>query len=347
VRIRHTFTTLSVALALLAVVPAARADTTASAWGKPDLHSPITVVANASHSALALDTTKDYIVQLTPGADSIPGGLSIWGGHNVVIDGGHIDVPDHAGGLVLKNQTGTMWVHNLHISGAQLMEGIDLDERQPGATVVLQDILVDTVHGSYTTNHADLLQTWAGPSKLLIDGFTGSTDYQGFFLLPTQYMPGKPPELFDIRHVDIDDTAGGYALWRESGMSYPLNVQDVYVKPNPTKLSRDWWLWPKPSTGDTSWSQVSAGTPAGGSFVPGDTGALTSPPASAPAAPVDTTWANVVAGTPPGGSYVRPTRAGAAAAAPSHRPRSHRHRAHHRKRHHRARTKHRHARRHH
>jgi hypothetical protein len=316
---------MSAALTLLGLAPAARAD---SPWDRPALNSPTTVVADADHRSLVLDTGRDYIVKLTSGVDSIPGGLSIWGGHDVVIDGGHIDVPDHAGGLVLKNQTGTMWVHDLHISGPQLMEGIDLDQRQPGATVVLRDILVDTVHGSYETNHADLLQTWAGPSRLLIDGFTGSTDYQGFFLLPTQFMPGTLPTLFDIRHVDIDNSNGGYALWREPGMLYPLNVQDVYVKPNPAKLSRDWWLWPKPSTGDTSWQNVSAGTPPGGSYS-GTAGS------SAPATG-DTSWQNVVAGTPPGGSFVRPTTTGAAPrrAKKKHHSRSHHKRSHHKRSHH-------------
>jgi hypothetical protein len=237
----------------------------ASLWDRPTLRDPITVVADAGHRDLRLDVTRDYLITLTAGANSIPGGLSISGGHNVVIDGGHIAVPDAGGGLVLQGQTGVAWVHDLRISGPELMEGIDLDQRVPDATVVLRNVLVDAVHGSAATNHADLLQTWAGPARLLVDGFTGSTDYQGFFLIPNQHFTGPEPRFFDLRHVDIDDR-GGYAMWRGSGSAWPLYLDDVHVRPNPAKPGRDQWLWPKPSTGDASWAAVEGIAPAA-SFV--------------------------------------------------------------------------------
>jgi len=52
-----------------------------------------------------------------------------------------------------------------------------------------------------------------------------------------------------------------------------VNVQDVYVRRNPARLWRGWWLWPQPPTG---------------------------------------TWHDVIAGAPPHGPYVYATRAGAA-----------------------------------
>jgi hypothetical protein len=244
-----------------------------SLWDRPLLRDPLAVVADATHRDLRLDPDRDYVVSLGSGAATIPGGLTISGGHDVVLDGGHIAVPDAAGGLTLKGQTGVTWVHNLRISGPQLMEGIDLDQREPGATVVLRNVLVDTVHGSAATNHADLLQTWAGPARLLVDGFTGSTEYQGFFLLPNQHFTGPPPQFFDLRHVDIDDR-GGYALWRATGSTWPLLLQDVHVRPNPAKPARDWWLWPKPSTGDASWSAVSGSAPTESFVRPGGAGAI-------------------------------------------------------------------------
>jgi hypothetical protein len=259
-------TTLTVCVLASFVLAGASSAQARSPWQRPTLRRPITVVANASHRSLVLDLHRDYVVKLTRGAERIPGGLSIWGGRNVVIDGGHIVVPDKAGGMVLKNQTGTIWIRGVYISGRRLMEGIDLDERAPRATVVLRDILVATVHGSYATNHADLLQTWAGPSRLLIDGFTGTTNYQGFFLLPNQFLSGQRPRLFDLRHVNIF-SRGGYALWRDPGMPFPLHLRDVYVRANPAKPSRDWWLWPKPSTGDRSWAGVAGGSPPRGSYV--------------------------------------------------------------------------------
>jgi hypothetical protein len=42
---------------------------------------------------------------------------------------------------------------------------------------------------------------------------TGSTTYQGLFLEPNQFDDGAPPTVFDLRHIDIDDAQGAYALW--------------------------------------------------------------------------------------------------------------------------------------
>ena len=80
--------------------------------------------------------------------------------------------------------SGTLWVHNVHFGGKHLTGGIRMQE--PGATVVMRDVVFDRVYGSLHTNHAELLQTWCGPKRLLIDGLTGSTDYQGLFMLPDQ-----------------------------------------------------------------------------------------------------------------------------------------------------------------
>ena len=213
------------------------------------------VVTSSNYSSIKLQLDRDYIIDLGVGMRSVPGAVSIWGGRNVVLENGHLNITGASGGIKLKNQTGTMWVHNLRISGPQLMEGIDLEQRQPNSAVVLRNVLIDGVYGSISTNHADLLQTWAGPSKLLVDGFSGTTTYQGFFLTPNQqFADGPPPKVFDLRHVDIDVSDGGYALWRDVG--FPFCAEDIHVKPNPRKLARDWWVWPKPSTGDTSWASA-------------------------------------------------------------------------------------------
>ena len=236
-----------------------------SAWEQPALVDPTTIVVDATHNNLVLDQSKDYVLRLTPGVDSMRVGLTVWGGRNVVIDGGHLNITGHSGGMELKNQAGTIWIHDLHISGGPgLMEGIDLQEPVRGATVVLRDLLIDRVHGSYTTNHADLIQTWAGPSRLLIDGFTGTTGYQGFFLLPNQLYKGPSPEIFDLRNVEIDDSRGAYALWvSDQHGPFPLHVQNVVVKANPVRTWRGWWLWgfrgqDSNAPGKGTWATVSA-----------------------------------------------------------------------------------------
>jgi hypothetical protein len=239
----------------------------ASAWGRPALANPMTITISDSDRNLTLDPTKDYILGCRPGPVRLTSALVVWGGHNVVFQDCDLDitVPDWA--AAFKDQTGTLWVHDVHFGGAHLAGGVQLQE--PGATVVMRDVLFDRVHGSYTTNHAECLQTWAGPMRLLIDGLVCPTDYQGLFLLPNQSDSGPAPKIFDLRHIDVDDTKGGVALWLgdvTGGLAkMRLNLQAVYVAPNPTKTWRGWWLWPQPPAG--TWGGVVAGPSPNGPFV--------------------------------------------------------------------------------
>jgi hypothetical protein len=264
----------------------------ASAWDEPTLVNPIVITLSSTRYNLALPQNQDYILQCPNGPVVLPGVLSIWGGHNVVIQ--HCDFEANNNWVAyLHNTGGTLWVDDVHFGGTNLTGGVQLQE--PGATVVMRDVLFDTVYGSLNTNHAELIQTWAGPSRLMIDGLTGSTTYQGLFLQPNQFDNGPPPTVFDLRHIDIDDSQGAYALWLgsvngspsgdESSAILSWNVQDVYVLPNPARTWPGWWLWPQPSTGDPTWDSVIAGAPAAGAYVQPTAGGATgvdegtSPPA--------------------------------------------------------------------
>lgn len=237
--------------------PSARGSTTVS-WPAPALQDPQVIQLTSTNTHLKLDQHRDYVLLLPRHAPlQAPGGLSIWGGHNVVMTGGTVEVPDRSGAAALTDQTGTIHIEGVRFTGPQLMEGIDLSE-SAGATVELENVYVATVHGSYRTNHADLIQSWAGPRRLLVDGFWGSTQYQGFFLLPNQHYDGPAPKLFDLRNVYINDSQGAYALWLQSTPRVPLHVSNMSVTPNPARTWRGWWLWPKPSTGDSTWTGVRA-----------------------------------------------------------------------------------------
>jgi len=242
-------------------------------WVPPTLTNPTTVVVSASKRNLKLDDTKDYVVEMPATALKGLHGLQIHGGHNVVLVGGQVELPveaitssTHAGrGLYIHGQTGTVHVEGLHLTGPGLEDGINIDA--PKAVVQLQNIRVDLAHGSYSAHHADVLQVWNGPKELRIDGLTGYTEYQGFFLLPTQYGAAQP-QRFDIRRTDLHGTPNSaYMMWRDS-LAWPLKVTDVYVAPkNP--LNRDSFLWPKGAgQGTAAWPSVTVGSPAAGEFVP-------------------------------------------------------------------------------
>ena len=135
--------------------------------------------------------------------------------------------------MYLKGQSGTVFVEGVRFESSTvgtLTEGVDLDQRL-GAVVVLQNIALARLTGSYATNHADGVQTWAGPRKLLIDGLLIDTGYQGMFLLPNQHFTGPKPELFDFRNVSImGETSSAYLIWKDNQV-FPWHLSNVNVSP--------------------------------------------------------------------------------------------------------------------
>jgi len=228
------------------------------AWPAPSTRHPTVIDLTSKTTTLQLNPRKDYVLRLPRGrALNIPTALEISGGHNVVMIGGTVNVDRPVGVMQLTDQTGTVHIEGVRFTGRHLTQGIDLSESD-GAVVELEHVYFSTVYGSRTTNHAELIQSWAGPRRLLIDGLVGSTTYQGLFLLPNQHYNGPAPQLFDLRNIYIDDTRGAYALWMQTAPRVPLRLSGVYVKPNPARPQRDWWLWPKPSSGASAWAGVHA-----------------------------------------------------------------------------------------
>jgi hypothetical protein len=241
-----------------------------SAWDEPTLVNPTVITLSSTNYSLALAQDKDYILQCPNGPIDLPWTLSVWGGHNVVIQ--HCDFNVNANWVAyLHNTAGTLWVNDVHFGGTNLGGGVQLQE--PGSTVVMRDVLFDTVYGSYSTNHAELIQTWSGPSRFLIDGLTGSTTYQGLYLLPNQLDNTTRETQWDFRNIDIDDSQGAYALWvSDQNGSFPLNLQNVYVTPNPARTWRGWWLWgfggqDSDTEGEGTWAGVVGAAAPGGHYV--------------------------------------------------------------------------------
>jgi hypothetical protein len=246
-------------------------------WPPPVLSDPTTVSAAGAPASgdnahlLNLSPSRDYVVRMPPGG--LDGGLTILGGHNVVLIGGEIKIPMQPGnppsgnsrrGLYLKGQTGTAHVEGVLIHGPDLSEGINLDESL-GAVVQIQNVRVQDVHArdesGFSDNHPDVLQTWAGPAELLVDRLSGSTDYQGLFLTPEEYGPS--PREVSLSQIDLRGASCcyGYLLWQEG--SFPIHTDDVWITPHPPR-SLIHSLWPSPAP----WGPVSEGTPPGGEFVP-------------------------------------------------------------------------------
>lgn len=240
-------------------------------WAPPELDDPERIELSEENRALELEDDQDYELVLPDEPLEAVGGVTVVGGRNIVLIGGEVSVPDSGDdtgsavrGLFFQDQTGTVHVEGVAITGEGLREGINLDQRE-GAIVQVQNVRVDTVRGSEEGHHADVIQTWAGPKELRVDGLSGSTTYQGLFLLPQQFGDQDEPDGFDFRRIDIvgeEDSA--YLFWRDDG-DWPIEVSDVWVSPQ--FEDRSDFLWPRDDSAG-SWTDIQIGTPPDGPFVP-------------------------------------------------------------------------------
>jgi hypothetical protein len=247
------------------------------AWAPPRLVDPITVRVGAP-GTLKLDPSRDYVIRMPRHPVTGPGGLVISGGHDVVLVGGTIEIPqlgpdasiEARRGLYLADQTGTIHVEGIHIEGAGLSEGIDLSEPL-GAIVQLENIRIDRLRARdevhWTDNHPDLVQTWSGPAVLRIDGLSGVTDYQGLFLAPNQFAPQVPMRSIDVRRVNIVSAHACTCVLLWNASPFPaIAASDVWLAPTRGRSLAS-VLWPK----STAWPGARLGVPPTGPFVPAGT----------------------------------------------------------------------------
>jgi hypothetical protein len=223
----------------------------------------------SGRSDVWLDPAIDYLVYATEPVETpvvLNGGRFVWRAPMEV----HLAKPGRA--FYLLGQRGGIYCQGTAITGDQALEGFDIDQRF-GATVIIENTLVEGLQSQGgKLNHADVIQTWAGPGKLIVVGMQATSDYQGFFLLPRQQWSAGPwPELFFFDRVQLH--CPDYALWRDPGMPFPIVLgNDVWVQPAAKNLRwRDGFLWPKKTTypSDTTWDKVKVGT-ASASFVTRD-----------------------------------------------------------------------------
>ncbi len=212
-------------------------------WAPPALTNPQTIVipddgpvqSPGLPHVLQLGS-GDYILKL--GArrctTSPYGGISITGGHNIVIIGGSIDIAgttDEDGAreaLVFHGQTGTVHVEGVHILGKPLRAFV-LDAN---AVFQLENIRVDGVymwHENFGNAHSDSLITWKSPTDIRIDKYTTDYDNSGFAIYrQNASYPGR------VRYKRVNMRRGatqyGHAAVYWPGPSTRMDIEDLWVE---------------------------------------------------------------------------------------------------------------------
>jgi hypothetical protein len=275
-------------------------------WAPPRMQSPQVIVApNGENPAiLSLDPQRDYVVKLP--RHGLHGTLEINGGHNVVLIGGEVEVPSTANqtdngadgtdtAIYVRASTGTVHIEGVLIKADDDTQYDGIDVNAPAATVQVENVRVEDVYGSLTTEHADVIQTWGGVKELDVDGLTARGDYQGLTVKPDLGEVGS----VHLKHVDLtaeaappslarDTVGGGIMLWLTSGTdtcdSATVTLKHVFIANRTNRIRSGNMVWPSPTSGlecaatvadgRIEWpglpvtGGVTIGAPPHGSFVP-------------------------------------------------------------------------------
>jgi chitodextrinase len=204
-------------------------------WTAPPLVNPVTVQVTDTNHGLKLDPTKDYILKMPSTVlDVGTGNFSINGGRRVVLIGGAMTGIGENGSIRATNQIEYLHIEGLYVTGAGLLEGLQF-QSEDTAIVQVVNCKSDQVTGSYAGHHADLFQTWGGGPKILrIDGYTGTTDYQGWMLqsgsLTTE---GTMPVGWDFRRVNIHHVgSAGWTMYDADPTQASITMTEVYFEGN-------------------------------------------------------------------------------------------------------------------
>jgi hypothetical protein len=245
------------------------------------LVNPQTIQLGTGETQTQLDRTRDYIIKLPAGEKR--GYTLIDGGRNVLIDGGSIAISGTGSDLqrraiYIKNATGTVRVEDVSIRGSTSTAAFDaVAIAAPLAVVELVNLNVSNLHGRMSGYHGDIVQPFGGVKKLIVNGLTGQTAYQGFYLAETGGKIGG----VDLRNVRLSYLPNPYdastvMIWFDGCSTYPVTMQNVSIQPRPGQnvarsvrpngsgckptSNGSIWSWPASSSIDGTITQGSSAT---------------------------------------------------------------------------------------
>jgi hypothetical protein len=251
--------------------------------------NPITIQLGTGNTTTYLDTSKDYVVKLPSGTKK--GSTAIIGGRNVLIDGGHIAMPQGSTDITrraiyLKNVAGTARIEDVFIEGTDGAYFDAIAIAAPNAVVEVINVRVEDVRGRASGYHGDIIQPFGGVKKLYVDRLTGRSNYQGFYLEETGGQIGS----VSLNNVNLAYDANSYdtttfLVWWEACSTYPVTLRNVYIQPRSGQTVGRSAVYPntdrpadcraRQSGNDVTWPTIGAingkviqGRPSTGDFVP-------------------------------------------------------------------------------
>lgn len=214
------------------------------AYAPPQQVSPTTIAAATIGTGFftqTFDANEDVILEL-PKTETRKASMTIIGGRNIRVIGGAIQNTASGAGLAFQKCAGSVFVEGVDINMAGVNnDALDVGGRQltdaNGPTypdVYIQNCRFYNVNGTLATTHADMFQPQGPVGRIFVDKFTGTSNYQGFFL-----PPQKPITSLAMSRTNLGYTGPGveqettYLLWLlESGQTpYPVTLNQVYVNP--------------------------------------------------------------------------------------------------------------------
>lgn len=273
------------------------------AYAPPQQASPTTISAATIGTGFftqTFDANEDVILEL-PKTETRKASMTIIGGRNIRVIGGAVQNIASGAGMAFQKCAGSVFIEGVDINMAGVnADALDIGGRQltdaSGPTtpdVFIQNCRFYNVNGTLATTHADIFQPQGPVGRIFVDKFTGTSNYQGFFL-----PPQKPISSLAMSRTNLGYTGPGveqestYLLWLlETGQTpYPVTLNQVYLNPRTGQTVAANGVWPNSgvatigaytlSEGNVTWPTtgmqvagvVTPGTPPTGDYVP--TGAV-------------------------------------------------------------------------
>jgi hypothetical protein len=206
----------------------------------PELVDPIVIQLESAATVTRMDPTKDYRILLPDHVKR--GSTTLIGGRNVVVVGGAISVPEGdrtRRALYIKDATGTVHVEGIHFQLAGGSEADAIVIAAPRATVQIENVRVDGVHGFQRSWHADVIQPWGGVKALLIDRLTAVTSYQGIQLtalkgpigsitISRTNIIGADRQIWSTGRLGGN---GGFLFWAQCDLEAKVSFDQFYLQP--------------------------------------------------------------------------------------------------------------------